>query len=327
MTAFGIAAWAFTTGGKQDELEKRFGAEFAKAQPAVFLDNANGLALRSDTLASVLTERPASVRVLGETRTVMLNSTAFVAVTGNGITLSEDLTRRFIVCEIDARCEDPETRPFADGFLEEVERRRAELLAAVLTIWRWGRQNASTLSKGKALGSFERWAGWCRDPLLALGCCDPVERIEALKANDPRRQHVVELFRAWWEHHQGLRIAVRELAEPVRSIADPQNRGRQFLAKAVAEMVGTNAGGFVLERHAGGGRWTPAKYALKKIEPADPIGHRGHRGHRAETAASDAETPAANAGTSVPAPPMPPMTPMPDPIHEEVVKPGEEAAI
>ena len=80
---------------KQDELEKRFGAEFAQAQPAVFLDNANGLALRSDTLASVLTERPAGVRVLGETRMVQLNSTAFVAITGNGLTLIEDLARRF----------------------------------------------------------------------------------------------------------------------------------------------------------------------------------------------------------------------------------------
>jgi hypothetical protein len=67
----------------------------------------------SDTLASVLTERPARVRVLGETRMVPLNSTAFVALTGNGLTVTEDLARRFILCELDARCEDPESRPFA----------------------------------------------------------------------------------------------------------------------------------------------------------------------------------------------------------------------
>jgi len=122
-----------------------------EAQPIVFVDNANGRALRSETLASVLTERPARVRVLGRSHMVALNSTAFIAVTGNGLTVTEDLARRFILCELNARCEDPESRPFASGFLIDIERRRAELLAAVLTIWRWGRQNAKCGQNGAAI--------------------------------------------------------------------------------------------------------------------------------------------------------------------------------
>jgi hypothetical protein len=120
--AFGIRPRAFTTGGERKELDKRLAAELIEAQPALFLDNANGVALRSDTLASVLTERPARVRLLGQTRMVPLNSAAFVAVTGNGLTVTEDLARRFIPCELDARCEDPEVRPFPSGFLEQIER-------------------------------------------------------------------------------------------------------------------------------------------------------------------------------------------------------------
>ena len=321
--AFGTPPRAFTTGGKQDELEKRFGAEFVQAQPAVFLDNANGLALRSDTLASVLTERPAGVRVLGETRMVQLNSTAFVAVTGNGLTLSEDLARRFIVCELDAHCEDPETRSFPTGFLDEVEQRRAELLTAGLTIWRWGRQNGSALSKGKPLGSFERWGEWCRDPLVALGCCDPVERIESLKANDPRRQHIVELFAAWWEHHSETRVAASQLADAVKAIADPQNKGRQYLASTIAAKVGTNAGGFVLTRHVGGGRWSTATYVLNKFEPADAIRHRGHRGHRVDAPPQDA----VEALARPPMTPMTPMTPMPNEVEGEALLPGQETAL
>src|SRR5262245_16456193 len=157
---------------------------------------------------------------------VSLNSTAFVAVTGNGLTVSEDLGRRFLLCELDARCEDPELRPFPDGFLKEIKQRRAELLTAALTIWRWGRQ-AKGLTRGKPLGSFEIWAEWCRDPLVALGCCDPVERIEALKANDPYRQRIAELFRTWWEHHGPNPVKANELATPVKTIADPQERGRR----------------------------------------------------------------------------------------------------
>ena len=228
--AFGIRPRAFTTGSERQELDKRLAAELIEAQPALFLDNANGIALRSDTLASVLTERPARVRLLGQTRMVPLNSTAFVAVTGNGLTVTEDLARRFISCELDARCEDPELRPFPAGFLDQVEQRRAELLTAALTIWRWGRQNATGLTRGKPLGSFETWAEWCRDPFVTLGCCDPVERIESLKANDPRRQRIADLFRTWWEHHGALPTKASDLAEPVKAIADPQGRGRQYLA-------------------------------------------------------------------------------------------------
>jgi hypothetical protein len=35
------------------------------------------------------------------------------------------------------------------------------------------------------LGSYEERCAWCRDPLLTLGCRDPVERIATAKANDP----------------------------------------------------------------------------------------------------------------------------------------------
>jgi hypothetical protein len=147
--AFGIRPRAFTTGSERRELDKRLAAELIEAQPALFLDNANGVVLRSDTLSSVLTERPARVRLLGQTRMVPLNSTAFVVVTGNGLTVTEDLARRFIPCELNARCEDPEVRPFPAGFLEDIESRRADLLAAALTIWRWGRQNALRLARGK----------------------------------------------------------------------------------------------------------------------------------------------------------------------------------
>src|SRR5262249_27459242 len=153
----GLQPRAFTMGGETHELDKRLAAELIEAQPGLFLDNANGAALRSDTLASVLTERPARVRLLGKTQMVSLNSTAFIAVTGNGLTVSEDLARRFVYCELDAHCEDPESRPFRSGFLNEINQRRAELLTALLTIWRWGRQNIADLDRGKPLGSFEDW--------------------------------------------------------------------------------------------------------------------------------------------------------------------------
>ena len=63
--AFGIRPRAFTSGRDRRELDKRLAAELIEAQPVVFLDNVNGTTLRSDTLASVLTERPARVPASG----------------------------------------------------------------------------------------------------------------------------------------------------------------------------------------------------------------------------------------------------------------------
>lgn len=285
-----------------------------EAQPALFLDNANGIALRSDTLASVLTERPARVRLLGQTRMVPLNSTASVAVTGNGLIVTEDLARRFISCELDARCEDAELRPFPAGFLHQIEQRRADLLTAVLTIWRWGRQNATGLTRGKPLGSFETWAEWCRDPFVTLGCCDPVERIESFKTKDPRRQRIADLFHTWWEQHGATPVKVNQLAEPVKAIADPQGRGRQYLATFLSGLAGTHAAGFVLTRQEPAGRWTAATYALTKAAAAEPTGHRTDRTDRTD---GSSDTPTA---------PVSPMGPMPDAL-DGAVPPGGEAEI
>jgi hypothetical protein len=259
--AFGIRPRAFTKGGDRQELDKRLASDLIEAAPMLFLDNVNGSMLRSDTLASVLTERPARVRPLGRTGMVALNSTAFIAVTGNGLTVSEDLARRFIICELDAHCEDPEQRSFATDFLRNIESRRAELLSATLTIWRWGRHNAE-LKPGRPLGSFEQWSAWCRDPLLALGCRDPVERIDAIKSDDPHRRQIVELFEIWNAEHGDEPVKAKVIAEPVRSLIDPQHRGRQFTAARLVQLAGTRAGGFVLTRQEAAGKWGKATYSL-----------------------------------------------------------------
>jgi hypothetical protein len=69
---------------------------------------------------------------------VPLNARAFVILTGK-LSVSEDLARRFITIEFDPRTENPEARPFTTDIRAEVAARRSELLAALLTIWRWGR--------------------------------------------------------------------------------------------------------------------------------------------------------------------------------------------
>ena len=130
------------------------------------------------------------------------------------------------------------------------------------------------------------WAEWCRDPLLNLGCQDPVERVEALKANDPHRQRIGELFRTWWQYHGADIMKANDLAEPVKAIADAQGRGRQYLATFLSRLSGTQLAGFVLTRQEPAGKWTAATYALTEVASTGPGGHRTHRTDRTKDAAA-----------------------------------------
>jgi hypothetical protein len=290
--AFGREPHAVTAGATADELQKRIGAELIDGSPTLFLDNLNNTNVKSPLLASAITERPARVRVLGRSQMLPLNSSAFVILTGNGLTVSEDLARRFIAVDFDPRTENPEARPFTTDIHAEVMVGRKELLAALLTIWRWGRI-ATDIKAGLPFGSFEQWCRWVRDPLLALGCQDPVERVSEAKQRDGRRQVVADLFAVWWDNHAHRPVAVRDLHDDVKQAADPQGRGRQYLASHLERLVGTRMAGFVLTRQAPDGRWGVATYALQKTDDAQV--HRDHRGHRVTDAPY---APYANGGDS-----------------------------
>ena len=252
-----------TAGGGAEELEKRIASELIEGGPSLFLDNLNNMAVMSDLLASAITERPARVRLLGKSLMLPLNASAFVILNGNGLTVSEDLARRFVAIEFDPRTEDPEARPFKSDIRTEVMRRRKELLAALLTIWRWGRIDTG-IKLGRPLGSFEQWSKWVRDPLLDLGCQDPAERISEAKLRDGLRQETVELYEAWWKYHRDKPIAASKLHDEVKKIADPQKRGRQFLVAKLETLISTRLAGWMLTRQAPNGKWGTATYALMK---------------------------------------------------------------
>ena len=312
--AFGREPHAVTGGATAEELEKRIAAELIEGGPALFLDNLNNTAFKSELLASAITERPARVRLLGRSQMVPLNASALVILTGNGLTVSEDLARRFVAVDFDPRTEAPEARPFTNDIRAEVTERRMKLLVAVLTIWRWGRF-ATDIKPGRPLGSFELWGRWVRDPLLALGCQDPAERVSEAKERDGRRQVIADLFTIWWQKHGDLPMAARDLHEEVTQTADPQGRGRQYMVSQLEKLTGTRMAGFVLTRQSPVGKWGAATYALKETVGED--GHRGHRGHRAEEPLVDrSDVPDADGrrgtnghaagATNAPTPPMPP---------------------
>jgi hypothetical protein len=254
--ATGAKPAAFTSGHNIEEFEKRLTAALIQAHPGIFLDNFNAKELKSDTLASVLTSNPAMVRPLGVTGTLPLHVRTFIGITGNAVQISEDMARRVINVHLDAQMEDPEQRKFEPGFLDRVLAARSWLLTDALTIWRWGRQQ-TTLKPGKPIGNFEVWAQWVRDPLLALDCRDPVDRIRENKEADPVRLAIVEFYNLWWELHLGQTVKATDISpEIIRHIDDKATiksdgglqYSRQKITSFLDRQVGARIGGYVLSK-------------------------------------------------------------------------------
>ena len=283
--AFGILPWRFTRGGSKrnpEELEKRLSAAALGGHPFLQLENINNEVLQSETLESLLTDRPSRTRPFGKSEMVEHYSTAMIGMTGNGATPGRDLVRKIIVASLDARTEVPALRkfPLADeAWLAHIKARRGELLSAVLTTWRFGRQQerAGRLAAGEAFGSYDRWCRWCRDPLIALGCQDPVGRIHELRAADPARENVAELFGVWWEHHQDRWVSpatrraagAEAMAAEVRALADRENRGPQHLRTFLNQLDNHRGAGFVFERFKDPKAPTiPSTYRIKRAAPA-----------------------------------------------------------
>jgi hypothetical protein len=255
VTSSGVRPAAFTSGHDATELDKRLSAALVEAHPSVFLDNFNAKELTSDILASVLTENPAMVRVMGRTKNVPLNCRTFIGITGNGVEIAEDMARRLIKCRLDAKMENPEERKFQPGFLDAIFGARPQLLADVLTIWRWGRQNE--MKAGRPLGSFEVWCRWCRDPLITLGMRDPIDRIAEIKANDPKRKALVAVFDTWFAAHRDNYVKAADLGQTVLEVIDSRSTrkadgslqfSRQRVASFLARVTDTHVGGYVLTR-------------------------------------------------------------------------------
>jgi hypothetical protein len=311
--AFGRDPYAVTAGPDNQELEKRIAAELIQGSPVVFLDNLNNRAFKSDQLASAITERPARVRVFGKLDMVALNTCALIILTGNGLTVTEDLARRFIAIELDPKTEDPESRRFHIDIRAEVSKRRSELLAACLTIWRWGR--LQNLEPGLPLGSFEQWCKWVRDPLLALGCQDPVARVREAKSRDSQRQQVLEFFNAWHLKYGDRALTIAQLNQDILGLIDPQGRGRQFATAKIQKLVGTRIGGLLLSCQQPAGKWGAATYAITPIAETESTDDRSDGAPLALTINTTQQSPRTGQGSS----PTTPIPPMMFSVAEEVI--------
>jgi hypothetical protein len=271
---YGMSPTAMPTGHNAEEFDKRLTAALMMATPIIMLDNVNATELRSNLLASAITENPAQVRRMGTSTLVSLNPAAFICVTGNGLSVTEDLRRRFLEVQLNPGMENPEARSFEGNFLAETKRDRREILSDALIIVTWALQQGDDLPRGRPLGSFEQWGRMCRDPLLALNCKDAVEEMAERHVTNAERSELSELFEVWWRFHGDREMIGKDLHPDVWNLLAPFGEPRQRVARKLILLSGTVCNGFRLRQIKMPGNWSAYRYRLERLNPAlDPQGH------------------------------------------------------
>ena len=144
--------------GSEDERRKAITAALRDDGRHLFLDNVDGQ-LRSGVLSMLLTSSVWSDRILGSSVTTTVPVRAVPVVTGNGVQLRGDLTRRAYYVELDAGVARPWLR---DGFtypnlMEHVLDNRSELVHAVLVLGRAWFAAGRPAPSCPRLGSYEAW--------------------------------------------------------------------------------------------------------------------------------------------------------------------------
>src|SRR4051812_7165201 len=98
-------------GRSEEETEKRLVARLLEGAPIIALDNVSNF-LGGEFLCQ-LTERPlVNVRILGYSKTPEFECKSMMFVNGNNFFLFGDITRRIVLCNLDAGIERPELRRF-----------------------------------------------------------------------------------------------------------------------------------------------------------------------------------------------------------------------
>jgi hypothetical protein len=196
--ATGENAAGFTYSADEAENRKQIDAALLAGAPFLILDNVEA-EIQGARLNQLLTEERATVRVLGASKNVEVTCDAFVMANGNNLVVAADMTRRTLLCRMDAKCERPENREFKSNPLARVSQERGRFVAAALTVLR-AYHVAGRPLQPKPFASFEQWSGLVRGALLWLGQADPVATVEAVRANDPKRADLLTVMEQWAQH-------------------------------------------------------------------------------------------------------------------------------
>lgn len=222
----GNTAPATPIGKTEDETEKRLSSSMMAGSPIIVLDNVNGQ-LYGDALCQCV-ERPlVKFRVLGESRMMEIENKTTIFATGNNISLVDDMTRRSILCNLDANVERPELRQFDFDPLAEILDNRGQYIADALTVVR-AYKLAGSPNKLPKLASFGEWSDLIRSALVWLGYADPLSSMDKVREADGRLDSLRAFVSAWYDVAPGSKKTAAEIVDMAMDKAELQVAMKSF---------------------------------------------------------------------------------------------------
>jgi hypothetical protein len=269
VVAMGVEPSASSWATSEEENEKRLSALLRNGSPVILFDNVDasrGDRLSGNMLNIVLTQDPASIRVLGKTEEAILNTRVMMMATGNNLAVVGDACRRIVKCRLDARCSEPEKRRFDWDPVEVARSQRSKIISGLLEAL------IAYLDAGRTydpppLGSFEDWTS-VRGLLAWCGFADPADTVADVKATDEGRRNLALALETWFHAFDDSWISAaeletfladepdlehalgRELLEGQDAMRDGllgQRTSKNWIPKELLKVNGVSAGEYYLE--------------------------------------------------------------------------------
>jgi hypothetical protein len=202
-----------------EEIRKSVTAVLKDAPTVILLDNVEDLT--SNFLAMALTTKFWKDRILGETRVLELPNQALWIATGNNPALSQDMSRRIALIELQSQHERPWLRSPElfkhHPLLDWVEKNRAELVwSCLVLIQSW--IAAGRPETNHNLGSFDRWAKMMGGLLTHIDLPGFLGNLPRLyQDTDDEGQEWRSFVAAWWQQYQHNWIEVGRLLKLANS--------------------------------------------------------------------------------------------------------------
>jgi len=237
-----------------EECRKLLLAELLRSPAVIEFDNLTSDILPHKTLCTALTSEHITGRILGLSKTATVNTRTLFLSSGNNVSPIKDMARRCITINLNPEVEIPAARTFKrPNLIAEILYERERYVSAAITIIRaWivaGRPKAEC----KSLAGFGDWSDLCRQPLLWLGLADPAASIfEAIK-EDPDRETLGRLLRAWISVFGKTEAMVRDAVKRA-SLGGIENQELGEIMQDIAgerDTINNRKFGWWIKRHTG----------------------------------------------------------------------------
>lgn len=229
------------------EFEKAIFAKLLEGTQCCLIDNIDR-PFNSAKLNSILSQQRMSGRVLGLSKNASVSTKCLFMATGNNLEVMGDLTRRTLLCILDANTERPAERNFKNANLHQwVLKNRGQLIHAGLTILRGHFVAGFPGAKGLTpFNTFNQWSEWIRGAVIWLGEDDPCTSQDTIREGDSERQQFFDVVSAWHEAYKDSskkwRTAKEILEPPVATalkaaLEDAVPYGRELNTRALAKWL------------------------------------------------------------------------------------------